>query len=89
MLNSTIPFGIGTDIVDILRFKTKPLKNNQNFYKKIFSDSEINIAKNFIHLTNILQENLLLKNQLSKQYLKKSLSLIFVLLTQKINLKFY
>ena len=47
MLNSTIPFRIGTDIVDILRFKTKPLKNNQNFYKKIFSDSEIKYCQKF------------------------------------------
>ena len=47
MLNSTIPFGIGIDIVDILRFKTKPLKNNQNFYKKIFSDSEIKYCQKF------------------------------------------
>ena len=47
MLNSTIPFGVGTDIVDILRFKVKPLKNNQNFYKKIFSDSEIKYCQKF------------------------------------------
>jgi len=47
MLNSTTPFGIGTDIVDIMRFKVKPLKNNQNFYKKIFSDSEIKYCQKF------------------------------------------
>ena len=47
MLNSTTPFGIGTDIIDIMRFKVKPLKTNQNFYKKIFSDSEIKYCQKF------------------------------------------
>jgi len=47
MLNSTTPFGIGTDIIDIMRFKVKPLKNNLNFYKKIFSDSEIKYCQKF------------------------------------------
>ena len=47
MLNSTTPFGIGTDIIDIMRFKVKPLKTNQKFYKKIFSDSEIKYCQKF------------------------------------------
>ena len=47
MLNSKIPFGIGTDIVDINRFKNRPLKNNSGFYKKIFSDSEIKYCQKF------------------------------------------
>ena len=34
-------FGIGVDIVKISRFKDKPFLSNKNFYKKIFSDSEI------------------------------------------------
>ena len=42
-----MPFGIGTDIIDIMRFKVKPLKNNLNFYKKIFSDSEIKYCQKF------------------------------------------
>lgn len=33
--------GIGIDIVEINRFEKKPFKNNKNFYKKIFYDSEI------------------------------------------------
>ena len=47
MLNSKIPLGIGTDIVDINRFKNKPLKNNSSFYKKIFSNSEIKYCQKF------------------------------------------
>jgi len=46
-LNKKIPIGIGTDIVDVNRFKAKPLKNNLNFYKKIFSDSEIKYCQKF------------------------------------------
>tara|TARA_B100000029_G_scaffold187697_1_gene185169 strand:+ start:711 stop:1064 length:354 start_codon:yes stop_codon:yes gene_type:complete len=34
-------FGIGIDIVNIQKFKKKPFKKNQSFYKRIFSKSEI------------------------------------------------
>ncbi len=34
--------GIGVDIIDIKRFQGKPFKDNENFYKKIFNESEIN-----------------------------------------------
>ena len=47
MSNQKVPFGIGTDIVDVDRFKSKPLNKNLNFYKKIFSNSEINYCKKF------------------------------------------
>ena len=40
-------FSIGIDIVNVSRFMKKPLKNNLDFYKKIFSDSEINYCKKF------------------------------------------
>jgi len=33
--------GIGIDVVDIARFKEKPFETNEDFYKKIFHDSEI------------------------------------------------
>ena len=33
--------GIGVDIVEINRFQEKPFEKNENFYKKIFSESEI------------------------------------------------
>jgi phosphopantetheinyl transferase (holo-ACP synthase) len=36
MSNQKVPFGIGTDIVGVDRFKSKPLDKNLNFYKKIF-----------------------------------------------------
>tara|TARA_B100001750_G_C15333448_1_gene508524 strand:- start:184 stop:573 length:390 start_codon:yes stop_codon:yes gene_type:complete len=47
MSNLTIPSGIGTDIVDIKRFKSKPLNKNLNFYKKLFSNSEIKYCQKF------------------------------------------
>ena len=34
-------FGVGIDIIKISRFKNKPYISNKNFYKKLFSDSEI------------------------------------------------
>jgi holo-[acyl-carrier protein] synthase len=40
-------FGIGIDIVNISRFKKKPLKTNLDFYKKIFSETEIEYCKKF------------------------------------------
>lgn len=40
-------FGIGIDIVDINRFKEKPFETNENFYKKIFHDSEIKYCMNY------------------------------------------
>ena len=39
-------FGVGIDIVDINRFNEKPFEQNQNFYKKMFLDSEINYCLN-------------------------------------------
>ena len=40
-------FSIGVDIVNVTRFRKKPLRNNLNFYKKIFSELEINYCKKF------------------------------------------
>ena len=34
-------FGIGIDISSIKKFKNKPFKENENFYKKLFSEQEI------------------------------------------------
>jgi holo-[acyl-carrier protein] synthase len=34
--------GIGIDIIDIQRFQEKPYEKNLKFYKKIFTESEIN-----------------------------------------------
>ncbi len=40
-------FSMGIDIVNVSRFKKKPLNNNLDFYKKIFSDSEIKYCKKY------------------------------------------
>ena len=40
-------FGIGIDICSIENFKKKPFKDNESFYKKIFSIEEINYCMNF------------------------------------------
>ena len=40
-------FGIGIDIVEIERFRKKNYKKNKNFYKKIFSKSEIDYCLKF------------------------------------------
>ena len=34
-------FGIGIDIIEINRFREKPFENNEKFYRKIFTESEI------------------------------------------------
>ena len=39
--------GIGTDIVEIGRFREKPYLENKRFYKKIFLDSEIKYCLKF------------------------------------------
>jgi holo-[acyl-carrier protein] synthase len=38
--------GIGIDIIEINRFQEKLFKNNENFYQKIFHDSEIDYCLN-------------------------------------------
>ena len=40
-------FGIGIDLVNITRFKEKPFQSNHNFYKKIFTNSEIKYCTKF------------------------------------------
>ena len=40
-------FSVGVDIVNVTRFKKKPLRNNLDFYKKIFSKSEIDYCLKF------------------------------------------
>lgn len=38
--------GIGIDIIEIHRFNEKPFKDNENFYRKIFHDSEVKYCLN-------------------------------------------
>jgi len=40
-------FGIGIDISSVKKFKIKPFDNNESFYKKIFSESEIEYCLKF------------------------------------------
>ena len=40
-------FGIGIDICNIEKFKKKSFKDNERFYKKIFSTSEVNYCIKF------------------------------------------
>ena len=47
MKKSLENFGIGIDIVEIERFRKKNYKKNKNFYKKIFSKSEIDYCLKF------------------------------------------
>ena len=40
-------FGIGTDIVEVERFREKKFQKNKNFYRKIFSKLEIDYCLKF------------------------------------------
>ena len=39
--------GVGTDIVEVKRFRNKEFKKNQSFYTKIFTKSETEYCKKF------------------------------------------
>ena len=51
-------FGIGIDIVNISRFKNKPLKTNLDFYKKIFLEDEIEYCKKMHDIRTIDVKNI-------------------------------
>lgn len=40
-------FGIGIDVVDVNRFSSKQFSENQQFYRKIFTQSEIDYCRKF------------------------------------------
>ena len=40
-------FGIGIDVIEVNRFSSKKFSENEEFYKKIFTDSEINYCTKF------------------------------------------
>lgn len=40
-------FGIGIDVVDVKRFSLKQFSKNEDFYRKIFSDNEIQYCLKF------------------------------------------
>ena len=40
-------FGIGIDVIEVNRFSSKKFSINEDFYKKIFTDSEIDYCTKF------------------------------------------
>ena len=40
-------FGIGIDVIEVNRFSSKKFSENEEFYKKIFTNSEINYCTKF------------------------------------------
>ena len=64
-------FGIGIDIVKISRFKDKPFLSNKNFYKKIFSDSEIKYCLKYKNYTQHFSGKFAVKEALTKSINEK------------------
>ena len=64
-------FGIGIDIVKISRFKNKPYPSNKNFYKKIFSDSEIKYCLKYKNYTQHFSGKFAVKEALIKSINEK------------------
>ena len=64
-------FGIGIDIVKISRFKNKPYPSNKNFYKKIFSDSEIKYCLKYKNYTQHFSGKFAVKEALTKSINEK------------------
>tara|TARA_Y100000590_G_scaffold90160_1_gene101626 strand:+ start:2416 stop:2775 length:360 start_codon:yes stop_codon:yes gene_type:complete len=63
--------GVGIDLVDINRFKERPYSINQSFYKKIFSDDEINYCLKFTDSSRHFAGKFALKEALIKSIKKK------------------
>ena len=59
-------FGIGIDISDIGRFQNKTFEKNQNFYKKIFLESEISYCLKFKNSSEKFAGKFALKEALIK-----------------------
>ena len=77
--------GIGIDIVDIKRFQEKPFKENQNFYKKIFNESEINDCLKKKNSAETFASKFAIKESVIKS-IKKNVDLLNIL-TYYSNLK--
>jgi len=63
--------GIGIDIVEIQRFKEKPYKNNSNFYKKLFHESEIKYCLDHINSAQHFAAKFAIKESVIKSLNKK------------------
>ena len=66
-------FGIGIDISSIKKFKNKPFKENENFYKKLFSEQEIAYCLKFSNYYEKFAGKFALKEALIKSINKKIL----------------
>jgi len=74
MKHSLQNFGMGIDIVNIERFKKLPFSKNKDFYKKIFSDSEIKYCLKFKHPSSHFAGKFALK-EATKKSINISLSM--------------
>jgi holo-[acyl-carrier protein] synthase len=63
--------GLGIDIVMIDRFKKKPFKDNENFYKKIFHDSEIKYCQNHKNSSQFFAAKFAIKESVIKSIPEK------------------
>lgn len=63
--------GIGIDIVEINRFNEKPFVQNQNFYKKIFHESEIKYCLNQKNSSQSFAAKFAIKESVIKSINKK------------------
>ena len=59
-------FGLGIDLVSVQKFKKKPFKTNQSFYKRIFSQAEITYCLKFKNSSEKFAGKFALKEALTK-----------------------
>ena len=64
-------FSIGIDISSIKKFSDKPFKDNESFYKKIFSEEEIEYCLKFKNNSEKFAAKFALKEALIKSIHKK------------------
>lgn len=63
--------GIGVDVIAIQRFEEKPFETNENFYKKIFHDSEIKYCLNHKNPSQSFAVKFAIKESVIKSINKK------------------
>lgn len=62
--------GIGTDIIEIIRFRNKPIEQNTSFYESIFSKLEIEHCKNNSDPYPYFAELFAVKESIIKSHIK-------------------
>jgi len=70
--------GIGVDIINIKRFQEKPFDVNQEFYKKIFTESEINYCLKKKNSSETFASKFAIKEAVIKS-IKKQVDLLNIL----------